>query len=108
MDFSETEEIGALRESLRRYVARECPPEMADRWDREDFIPREELRKLGDLGVCGACIPEEFGGLGHDVLAMVATIEELGAMVTFLGSPLSGYTTGTIITVDGGASSRRA
>ena len=77
MDFSETEEIGALRESLRRYVARECPPEMADRWDREDFIPREELRKLGDLGVCGACIPEEFGGLGHDVLAMVATIEEL-------------------------------
>ena len=38
----------------------------------------------------------------------MATIEELGAMVTFLCSPLSGYTTGTIITVDGGASSRRA
>lgn len=38
----------------------------------------------------------------------MATIEELGVMVTFLCSPLSGYTTGTIITVDGGASSRRA
>jgi enoyl-[acyl-carrier-protein] reductase (NADH) len=38
----------------------------------------------------------------------MATIEELGAVVTFLCSPLSGYTTGTIITVDGGASSRRA
>ncbi len=38
----------------------------------------------------------------------MATIEELGAMITFLCSPLSGYTTGTIITVDGGASSRRA
>lgn len=38
----------------------------------------------------------------------MATIEELGALVTFLCSPLSGYTTGTIITVDGGACSRRA
>lgn len=38
----------------------------------------------------------------------MATIEELGALAAFLCSPLSGYTTGTIITVDGGASSRRA
>lgn len=77
MDFSESEEILALRDSLRRYVARECPPEKANLWDREDFIPRDELAKLGELGVCGACIPEEFGGLGHNVLAMIATIEEL-------------------------------
>lgn len=38
----------------------------------------------------------------------MATVEEIGALVTFLCSPFSGYTTGTIITVDGGASSRRA
>lgn len=38
----------------------------------------------------------------------MATVEEIGALVAFLCSPLSGYTTGTIITVDGGASSRRA
>ncbi len=37
----------------------------------------------------------------------MATVEEIGALVAFLCSPLSGYTTGTIITVDGGASSRR-
>jgi NAD(P)-dependent dehydrogenase (short-subunit alcohol dehydrogenase family) len=38
----------------------------------------------------------------------MATVEEIGALVAFLCSPLSGYTTGTIVTVDGGASSRRA
>lgn len=38
----------------------------------------------------------------------MATVEELGSLTAFLCSPLSGYTTGTIITVDGGASSRRA
>lgn len=38
----------------------------------------------------------------------MATVEEIGALAAFLCSPLSGYTTGTIVTVDGGASSRRA
>ena len=38
----------------------------------------------------------------------MATVEEVGALTAFLCSPLSGYTSGTIITVDGGASSRRA
>lgn len=38
----------------------------------------------------------------------MASVEEIGALVAFLCSPLSGYTTGTIVTVDGGASSRRA
>lgn len=38
----------------------------------------------------------------------MASVQELGALVAFLCSPLSGYTTGTIITVDGGACSRRA
>ena len=38
----------------------------------------------------------------------MATVEEIGALAAFLCSPLSGYTTGTIITVDGGAGSRRA
>jgi len=86
MKFSESEEILSLRDSLRRYVARECPPEKVELWDREDFIPREELTKLGELGVCGACVPEEFGGLGRNVLAMVATIEELAKVSVGLGS----------------------
>lgn len=38
----------------------------------------------------------------------MATVEEIGALVAFLCSPLSGYTTGTVITVDGGVGSRRA
>ena len=38
----------------------------------------------------------------------MATVEEIGSLTAFLCSPLSGYTTGTVITVDGGAGSRRA
>ena len=77
MNFAETEEIAALRDTLRRYLARQCPVEKLEQWDREDFIPREELEALGELGICGVCIPAEYGGLGHDPVAMVAAIEEL-------------------------------
>jgi alkylation response protein AidB-like acyl-CoA dehydrogenase len=77
MNFAEREEVAALRDTLRRYLARQCPVEKLEQWDREDFIPRAELEGLGDLGVCGVCVPVEYGGLGHDPVAMVAVIEEL-------------------------------
>jgi alkylation response protein AidB-like acyl-CoA dehydrogenase len=77
MDFTERDEITALREMLRRYLSKACPTSVAERWDREDFIPREALHGLGDLGICGVCIPEEYGGSGHDPVALVAVVEEL-------------------------------
>lgn len=86
MDFSESEEISGLREMLRRYRAKECSTDKVERWDREDFIPRDELKRLGDLGICGLCIPEEYGGLGRNVLGMVAAIEELARCSAGLAS----------------------
>ncbi len=77
MDFLESEEITLLRETLRKYLAKECPPIKAEQWDREDRIPAEELKKLGELGVCGLCIPEEYGGTGFNVMAMAAVVEEI-------------------------------
>ena len=77
VNFEEDDEINALRDTLRRYLSKECPQDKVDRWDREDFIDRQELIRLGDLGVCGLCIPQEYGGLGRKVIAMAVTIEEL-------------------------------
>lgn len=86
MNFAEDPDISALRDTIRRFVAKECPPAVASRWDREDFIPREVLHRLGDLGLCGLCIPEEYGGSGRNVLAMVATLEELARASSGLAS----------------------
>ena len=49
--------------------------------------------------------PELFAGMPF---GRAATPEEIGAMTAFLASPRSGYTSGTIVTIDGGATSRRA
>jgi len=77
MNFNESEEIAALRETLRKFVSRECTPEAVGRWDREDHIPREMLLKLAELGLCGLCVPVEYGGLGRQVIALSVTVQEL-------------------------------
>jgi alkylation response protein AidB-like acyl-CoA dehydrogenase len=77
MDFRDPEHVVMLRETIRRFLARETTPEMIASWDRDDHIPREMHRKIGDLGVCGLTVEEAYGGAGRDVIAMVAVIEEL-------------------------------
>lgn len=86
MNFAEPEEIAALRSTLRRFVSRECPAEVVAKWDREDYIPREMVSKLAELGVCGLCVPEEYGGMGRQVVAMVVVMEELARCCSGLAS----------------------
>ncbi|MDG2002446.1 MAG: acyl-CoA/acyl-ACP dehydrogenase [Novosphingobium sp.] len=78
MDFSDDEDIVAMRGQIRRFVEREVPPELAAQWDREDHIPRDWLQRVAGLGVCGLTVPEEYGGLGMSVMGVLATIMELG------------------------------
>ncbi len=62
MDFSWREEDELLRETVRRYATERLAPDYG-RWETEPF-PRERVVELGDLGVLGMLIPEEFGGTG--------------------------------------------
>lgn len=73
----ESREREMLRQSLRRFLDRECPREKVRRWDEEDYYPREVVEKLRELGVFGLTTAEEYGGAGRDVPAAIITIEEL-------------------------------
>lgn len=77
MNFDESEVVTALRESLERFVEREMPRSAAHDWDARNHFPRDVHRKLADLGVLGLTIPEEYGGVGRDILATMIVIEEL-------------------------------
>lgn len=79
MDFSEPEHLAQLRDSLRRFLDEHAPPERVAQWDKEDKIPLEIQAGFAELGVCGVAVPEEYGGMGHDVSAMITTIEVLAA-----------------------------
>lgn len=74
MDFSESEETEALRDLVVRFLEREVPPELAAKWDREDHIPREMIKRLAELGLTSLTVPEEYGGMGRDVIGIVTAI----------------------------------
>jgi NAD(P)-dependent dehydrogenase (short-subunit alcohol dehydrogenase family) len=64
-------------------------------------LRREATAQFGD--------PERWRELtGHMAFGRAATATEIGNMAAFLASDLSGYTTGTVVTVDGGGTSRRS
>lgn len=69
---------GELRASVRRWVEREVLPVVGD-LERADEYPAELVAQMQAMGLFGITIPEEYGGLGLDLLAYIAVIEELAA-----------------------------
>jgi alkylation response protein AidB-like acyl-CoA dehydrogenase len=79
MDFSESEEITMYRESVRRFLDKECPVEKILEWEKADELPRSLMYKMRDLGILGLTVPEEYGGMGRQVVAMTAVMDEMAA-----------------------------
>jgi alkylation response protein AidB-like acyl-CoA dehydrogenase len=87
MNFDETDQIRMLRDTLRRFVDRELPRELARRLDLDAAHAEEAFRKLRELGVTALTVPEEYGGSGVDILAAIVVIEELARRGTSLAGP---------------------
>lgn len=78
-----TEEHEMLRDQLRRFVEEEIKP-FGDTWEKQGFVPRDVLRRMGTLGFFGIRYPEVYGGSAMDTLGSVVFAEELGRS-TFSG-----------------------
>ncbi len=81
------EEHDALRAQLRRFVDEEIRPH-GDKWEEQGFVPREVLRRMGELGFLGIRYPAEFGGAEMDAFGSVVLAEELGRC-TFGGTSIT-------------------
>ncbi len=76
MEFGLPEEIVALRDMVRRFVAERIRPD-SRQWDREQALPDELVAELGELGLLGILTPEEYGGVGLGYLANAVVMEEI-------------------------------
>jgi len=71
--FREEHEI--FRQQCRRFVEKELAPQAMDWEARKDF-PDDVFRRVGDMGLHGILIPEEYGGSGGDYLMASVWVEE--------------------------------
>ncbi|MGA7104782.1 MAG: acyl-CoA dehydrogenase family protein [Candidatus Deferrimicrobiaceae bacterium] len=77
MNFELSPEHVALRDMVRTFVDREVRP-YARRWDESGMFPAEAVAKLGELGILGVMVPEEYGGSGMDTISYSIAVEEIG------------------------------
>src|SRR4051812_49802494 len=67
-DFALGEDVDALRETVARFSNDQITPR-ADEIDRQNEFPRDLWPRLGELGVLGVTVAEEYGGAGGRYLA---------------------------------------
>src|SRR6185295_5540612 len=65
-----------LRNTVRQFALEKVAP-VAEELDREKRFPYELVAELGELGLMGMTIPEEYGGAGADTVSYAVAIEEL-------------------------------
>ena len=76
MEFAFSPEHVSLREMVSSFVDKEVRPQ-ARGWDEEGKFPSETVAMLGELGLMGAMVPEEYGGSGMDTVGYAIIVEEI-------------------------------
>lgn len=70
------EDVNALRDMVHTWAQARLKP-IAASVDRDNLFPHEIWREMGDLGLLGITVPEEYGGAGMGYLAHVVAVEEI-------------------------------
>jgi alkylation response protein AidB-like acyl-CoA dehydrogenase len=73
-----SEEQIMIRDMARAFAAEQLAPFAAE-WDRTHTFPADAIRQMGELGLLGMLVPEEWGGAGADHVAYALAIEEVAA-----------------------------
>ncbi len=77
MNFQLNENQNAIADMIRKFGKESIYPKMME-WDEAQIFPVEVFKKLGELGLMGVLVPEEYGGSGLTYTEYVTAIIELG------------------------------
>ena len=109
MNFELSQDHRVLRDSVRDFVVKEIKP-IAMQIDEEHMIPDALVAKMGEMGLLGSYLPDEYGGAGMDMLSYAIVVEEVSKACGSSGVLISAHTSlcsGPIYTFGTEAQKRR-
>jgi alkylation response protein AidB-like acyl-CoA dehydrogenase len=98
VDLDLTPEQREIQALAREFAAAEIEPNAAE-WDREHRFPKELFGKLAELGLMGACVPEEYGGAGADFLSYILMLEEISRADAGVGVTVAVHTSAVTLPI---------
>jgi alkylation response protein AidB-like acyl-CoA dehydrogenase len=90
MNFELNENQQMITQMVRDFAEREIRPNM-NKWDAEEYFPVDVMKKMGELGLLGIYIPEEYGGSGFSYLEYATALMELGKVCGGIGLSVAAH-----------------
>ena len=90
MNFNKTEQQHMISDMVQKFAKEHIYPHLME-WDEQQLFPIETLRKLGELGLMGILVPQEYGGSGLQYLDYVTALTELGSVCGSLGLSVAAH-----------------
>jgi alkylation response protein AidB-like acyl-CoA dehydrogenase len=100
MNFELNENQEMIAQTVRDFAEKNIRPFLMD-WDESQTFPIELFKKLGELGLMGVLVPEEYGGAGLGYFEYVTAIQELARVCGSVGLSMAAHNslcTGHILT----------
>lgn len=90
MNFDLNENQAMITQMVRDFAEKEIRPNMYQ-WDADEYFPVETMKKMGELGLLGIYIPEEYGGSGFSYDEYVTALIELGKVCGGVGLSVAAH-----------------
>src|SRR5215831_19512222 len=108
MDFDFDQDQLMLRDSVREYLSKECPPEFVRSMFEDSLGYSKEMWKdMAGLDWLGLTFPEEYGGLGLGMVELALVLEEMGRAV-FPGPYFASVVLAGTALIKGGSDAQKA
>lgn len=90
MNFEKNENQTMIAQMVRDFAEKEIRPHM-NQWDADEFFPVDVMKKMGDLGLLGMYIPEQYGGSGMGYFEYATALMELGKVCGGVGLSVAAH-----------------
>jgi alkylation response protein AidB-like acyl-CoA dehydrogenase len=90
MNFELNENQKMITQMVRDFAEKEIKP-FINQWDEEEFFPVDTMKKMGELGLLGIYIPEEYGGSGFGYFEYATALMELGKVCGGVGLSVAAH-----------------